>query len=229
MNPLSLPLPPIASSAALTDQTYRALKDAISAMNVYAASTSLRLDERQIAQDLGVSRTPVREALLRLAQQGIVRIVPRRGAWVVRKTRKDMIEVITVWAALESMAARLITLHASDEQIAQLRSMFASFQNQQTRAVIDEYSETNIRFHQTLLRMSGSPLLQSMAENLLIHMGWIRMRTISDADRISRSMIDHMHIIEALEARDTDLAESLVRQHSLNLAAHVEKNALYLE
>ena len=220
---------PIGTPAALTDQTYRALKQAIANTNVYASDTSVRLDERRLSEDLGVSRTPVREALARLAQEGIVRIVPRRGAWIVRKTRKDILEVVTAWAALESMAARLITLNATDAQIATLRSMFATFQNQQANALIDEYSETNIRFHRAIVEMSGSSLLQQMAENLFIHMGWIRMRTIAEGDRITRSMIDHLHIIEALEKRDTELAEQLVRQHSLNLAKHVEENAHYLE
>jgi DNA-binding GntR family transcriptional regulator len=229
VNAIPLQLPAIGAGEALTDQTYRALREAIASMNVYDDNASLRLDERQITQHMGVSRTPVREALLRLAQEGIVRIVPRRGAWVVRKTKRDILDVITVWAALEGMAARLITLHAPQAEIATLRAMFATFKNKQVRAVIDEYSETNIRFHKPLLNMSGSQLLQTMADNLLIHMGWIRMRTISDGDRVSRSLIDHMHIIEALEARDTDLAERLVRQHSLDLAAHVEKNAHYLE
>jgi DNA-binding GntR family transcriptional regulator len=223
-----LDLPPIDAGTALTDKTYRALKKAISAMNVYAFDGPPRLDERRISHDLGVSRTPVREALVRLAQEGIVRIVPRRGAFIVRKTKKDILQVITAWAALESMAARLITLHASDTEIASLRRMFATFQNQHVHAVIDEYSETNIRFHQALLEMSGSDLLRQMAENLFVHMGWIRMRTIAEGDRVNRSMIDHLHIIEALETRNTELAERLVRQHSLDLAAHVEKNAHYL-
>jgi DNA-binding GntR family transcriptional regulator len=224
-----LSLAPLDVGSALTEKTYRALKRAIAATNVYSPNTSLKLDERQLSQDLGVSRTPVREALVRLAQEGIVRIVPRRGAYIARKTRRDIIEVITAWAALEGMAARLITLHAPDSDIARLRTMFATFQNQEVSAVIDEYSETNIRFHQAILDMSGSQLLRQMAENLLIHMGWIRMRTIADGDRAARSMIDHLHIIEALEARDTELAEKLVREHSLNLARHVEQHARYLQ
>jgi DNA-binding GntR family transcriptional regulator len=219
-----LSLHPIDVGSDLTTKTYGALKKAIAETNVYASDVSLKLDERYLSDVLGVSRTPVREALVRLAQEGLVRIVPRRGAYIVRKTRKDIIEVITAWAALESMAARLITLHAPDAEIARLRFMFATFREHEVKAVIDEYSETNIRFHTTIIDMSGSQLLRQMAENLLIHMGWIRMRTIADGDRATRSMIDHMHIIDALRARDTELAERLVREHSLNLARHVEEH-----
>jgi DNA-binding GntR family transcriptional regulator len=77
--------------------------------------------------------------------------------------------------------------------------------------------------------MSKCDLLNQMAENLFAHMRWIRMRTIAEDDRASRSIIDHMNIIEALEQRDADLAERLVRAHSLGLAAHVAEHAHYLE
>tara|TARA_Y100000588_G_C14169748_1_gene888597 strand:- start:1298 stop:1528 length:231 start_codon:yes stop_codon:yes gene_type:complete len=76
--------------------------------------------------------------------------------------------------------------------------------------------------------MSKCDLLVDMADNLFIHMRAIRAKTISENDRVSRSIIDHMNIIEALEQRNTELAEKLARQHTLDLAAHVEKNVHYL-
>ncbi len=114
-----------------------------------AAARDIRLDERSLAQDFGISRTPVREAMAQLEREGFVRSVPRRGIYVVRKTKREVIELITAWAALESMAARLITENASDEEIASLRQMFATFENGEVRAHLDEYSEVNIEFHQT--------------------------------------------------------------------------------
>ncbi len=220
---------PIRVDASLTNKAYDALKGAITSMNIYQDGAEQRLDERQLSEALGVSRTPIREALVRLEQEGLVRIVPRKGAFVVRKSKRQVVEMIVVWAALESMAARLITENATDAEIASLRRMFATFENDQVEAKIDEYSETNIRFHQALLKMSGSDLIAQMTESLFIHMGAIRMRTIAEDNRASRSIIDHMNIIEALEARDTELAERLARQHTLDLAAHVEKNAHYLD
>ena len=77
--------------------------------------------------------------------------------------------------------------------------------------------------------MSKCELLVEMADNLFIHMRAIRAQTISEDDRVSRSIIDHMNIIEALEQRDTEQAEKLARQHTLDLAAHVEKNVNYLD
>ena len=78
-------------------------------MDVYRSRADIRLDERRLAQDFGISRTPVREAMAQLEREGFVRSVPRRGIYVVRKTKREVIEMITAWAALESMAARLIT------------------------------------------------------------------------------------------------------------------------
>jgi DNA-binding GntR family transcriptional regulator len=215
---------PIEVNFSLKDKIYDALKQAITSMIIHGHHEEHRLDERQLSKDLGVSRTPIREALARLEQEGFVRILQRKGAFVVRKTKKEILEMILVWAALESTAARLITLHASDEEISTLRKMFTTFESSELRAHIDEYSDTNIRFHQTLIKMSHCDLLHEMTENLFTHMRSIRQRTISQNDRAEQSIIDHMHIIEALEQRDTELAEQLVRQHTLNLAAHVEKN-----
>src|SRR3546814_2855810 len=91
-------------------------------MDIYGHHGEVRLDERQLSQDLGVSRTPIREAISLLEQEGFVRSVPRRGIFVVRKTKAEIIEMIYIWAALESMAARLATERASDDALASPRS-----------------------------------------------------------------------------------------------------------
>jgi len=222
-------LEPIASPARFKEQAYSALKNAIAAMDVYRSRSEIRLDERRLALEFGISRTPVREAMAQLEREGFVRSVPRRGIYVVRKTRREVIELITAWAALESMAARLITENASDEEIASLRKMFATFENGELRAHLDEYSEVNIEFHQTIIRLSRNGVLNALAENLFTHMRMIRRKTIGEKDRADRSIRDHIHIIEALEARDTVRAETLVRDHALGLADHVAKYADYLD
>ena len=220
---------PIDTTLSLKDKIYDALRESVTAINVYEEDEEPRLDERQLAEDLGVSRTPLREAIARLEQEGFVRTVSRRGVFVVRKTKTEILEMITVWAALESMAARLTAQNANDEEIASLRRMFSTFEDDEVRAKIDEYSETNIRFHQSILKLSRCALLNEMAENLFVHMRHIRTRTIGEDDRASRSIKDHIRIIEAIENRDADLAERLVRQHALDLADHVEKHVDYLD
>jgi DNA-binding GntR family transcriptional regulator len=167
--------------------------------------------------------------MAQLEREGFVRSEPRRGVYVVRKSKREVIELITVWAALESMAARLITERASDQEIASLRQMFATFDDGAVRAHLDEYSQLNIEFHQTIIRMSGNAALINVAENLFTHMRMIRRKTIGEKDRADRSIRDHMSIIEALEARDTLRAETLVRDHALGLAEHVAKYADYLD
>jgi DNA-binding GntR family transcriptional regulator len=107
--------------------------------------------------------------------------------------------------------------------------MFAKFENGELHARLDEYSEVNIEFHQSIIRMSCNSVLISLAENLFTHMRMIRMKTIGESDRAARSIRDHMHIIEAIEARDTARAEDLVRSHALGLAEHVARHATYLD
>jgi len=223
MSNLQLEIKPIGDGFSLKSKIYDSLKAAIMDMNIYDTDSELRLDERRLSEQFGISRTPLREALARLDQEGLVRIVPRRGIYIVRKSKVEIMEMITVWAALESMAARLITKNASDEDIASLRALCSTFDGDAVKAHIDEYSDTNIKFHQTILKMSNCELLNNLAKDLFMHVRAIRARTISEKDRADRSIVDHMQIIEALEARDTELAERLVREHTLNLKDHVER------
>ena len=220
---------PLADTSTFADRAYAALKNVILSLDIYEKPGEVRLDERQLASDLGISRTPVREAMAQLEREGFVRSVPRRGIYVVRKTRAEVIELITAWAALESMAARLITQKATDLEIAELRKMFTKFENGELHARLDEYSEVNIEFHQTIIRMSRNRVLIDLAENLFTHMRMIRRKTIGEEDRADRSIRDHMNIIHALEARDTERAEDLVRNHALGLAEHVARHADHLD
>lgn len=218
----TLGLEPIESDASFRVKAYEALRAAILAMNIYESrGEDLRLDERDLAAKLGVSRTPIREALARLENEGLVENIPRRGYFIVRKNRSELVEIITVWAALESMAARLITRNATDEEISSLRAIFATFEGGKIQANLDEYSDANLRFHARIVELARCEQLRKTAESILIHVRSIRHRTIAENRRFERSIVDHMNIIEALESRNAELAERLVRDHALNLAAHV--------
>jgi DNA-binding GntR family transcriptional regulator len=164
-----------------------------------------------------------------LEQEGFLRTLPRRGVFIIRKTRREIVEMIQVWAGLESMAARLVTQRASDTEIATLRTMFAEFQGTRPDEHMDEYSDANIAFHQAIIKMSQCALIGEITKNLFLHVRAIRRVTISQNNRAERSIVDHMKIIEALEKRDTEAAERLVRQHTLDLAAHVEKYCDFLD
>jgi DNA-binding GntR family transcriptional regulator len=213
---------PLTVTAGLRKLACDAIKQAITEMDIYGQPGEIRLDERQLSEDLGVSRTPIREAITMLVQEGFVRAVPRRGIYVVRKTKREIIEMITVWAAIESLAAHMACERATDEELRRLRAMFAKFGSDPSER-ISEYSQANMEFHKAIIRMGGCELMTDLTENLFIHMRAIRDVTIRQDNRCQRSIIDHMNIIEALERRDADLAARRVREHTFGLAAHVEK------
>ena len=223
MPELQLKIVPINEALSLKARTYEALKAAITNLNIYDPNAELRLDERDLSERFGVSRTPLREALAQLETEGLVRIVARRGIFIVRKTKSEILDMITVWAALESMAARLATKEASDEELKGLHDHIDAFSADGVAQKMGEYSDANIRFHQTIIGLGGCPLISKLAEELFFHVRAIRNRTIGEQDRAKRSISDHQQIVAALEARDTDRAERLVREHTLRLRDHVEK------
>ncbi|MDQ0442006.1 DNA-binding GntR family transcriptional regulator [Methylobacterium persicinum] len=220
---------PIVPATSLRTLAYEALKSAITEMDIYGQAGDIRLDERSLSQSLGVSRTPIREALTVLEQEGFVRNEPRRGIFVVKKTRKEIVGMIQAWTALESMAARLACTQASDDDLACIRRMFPEFFEGKPHEHLDEYSEANIRFHQKILSLGQCEAIQALCSNLLMHVRGIRNTALRQGDRASKSIAEHVAIIEALEARNADLAERLVREHGLGLAAHVETYGNHLD
>ncbi len=227
-------VPRLDTGSSFAKEAYVALKRAITAMDIYAHPHDIRLDERRLSEDLGVSRTPIREALTLLEQEGFVRTRPRRGIFVVRKSKREIVEIVTVMAALESMAARLAAEHPTSADLAELHRLMDRFSNQRADPKnagerLDDYSEANIAFHQAIIRMSGCVLLGEMTENLFIHMRAIRKITIHQDNRAARSIIDHQNNIEAHERHDAERAEQLARDHALGLAAHVEQHGDFLD
>jgi DNA-binding GntR family transcriptional regulator len=219
---------PIALGIGLRRQACAAIKRAITEMNIYGHPLEVRLDERQLSQDLGMSRTPIREALSVLEQEGFVRSVPRRGLIVVRKSKREVVEMITVWAAIESMAARLAAPRVTDAELAELRSLVDVFQEDPSEQ-ISEYSRANMEFHKAIIRMGGVELMTSLTENLFIHMRAVRAVTMTQDNRAQRSIADHRNIIAALERHNADLVARLVREHTMGLAAHVETHGDFLD
>lgn len=207
-------------------RAYEALKRAILEMDIYSSAEPTWIDERQLSEQLGVSRTPVREAIVMLEHEGLVKSVARKGVMVLKKTRREVIDMIQAWAALESMAARLATMHASDEAVAGLRKLFEGFNEGHKPADhLSEYSTANIQFHQSIVKLSGSQVLVNMTEQVLLHVRGIRRITIGRDDRASRSIVDHLAIIDAIEKRDTERAAKLSRDHTLGLADYVEAHS----
>lgn len=223
-----LRIAPLGASLGLRQQACAAIKRAIMAMDIYGHPEEIRLDERQLSQDLGVSRTPIREALSVLEQEGFVRSVPRRGIHVVRKSKREIVEMITVWAAIESMAARLAATRATSGELAELRRLGEAFQDDPA-GHISGYSDANMAFHRAIVRLGGVALMTTLTDTLFIHMRAVRAVTMTQDNRAQRSVADHRAILAALEARDADMAARLVREHTMGLAAHVERHGDFLD
>jgi len=243
-----LRIEPLDVSLGLRKQACDAIKRAIMDMDIYGRWGEIRLDERQLGEDLGVSRTPIREALSILEQEGFVRSVPRRGIIVVRKTKREIVEMITVWAAIESMAARLAAANACHRRepcarpegtrrgaqlgaragIAELTRLMDAF-DEDPSGHLTEYSDANMEFHRAIIRLGGIGLMSTLTDSLFIHMRAVRAVTMTQDNRAQRSVADHRAIIAALQAGDPDRAERLVRDHTLGLAEHVERHGDFLD
>lgn len=216
-----LKLKPVDGTFSLKEHIHSVLKQSIMDLDIYDPATNLRMDERTLADQLGISRTPIREAIMRLEQEGFVEIQARRGVFIKRKSLDEILEMITVWAALESMAARLACAEASGAEIAELRQIGVRYDSDDAKANLSEYSEANIEFHLCILGLSKCTMLQNIAEGLFTHLKAVRRRGLADTKRADRSVVDHMQIIEAIEARDADLASTLVRVHTLRLHDYI--------
>ena len=171
----------------------------------------------------------MREAIARLESDGLLKVLPRKGVYVQRKSLEEILEMIVAWAALESMAARLASERASDSELASLRRIALKYNQGAVDMHISEYSDDNIRFHQRILEISKCALLREMADGLFLHMQAVRLRAMSEGNRVQRSVVDHAEIIEALEGRDADLSARLVREHTMRLHEHVRRTWTRLE
>jgi len=218
---IDVKLKPVAINFTLKDHIYDVLRESILEVDIYNDEEELRLDERQLAEQLGISRTPIREALARLAQDGLVEILPRKGVFIHRKSLDEIQDIIVTWAGLESVAAHLAAVDASDADIKALRKFAMNNSLSASHQELSQYSDANIKFHLAIFDLSGSPLLKSTAEGLLAHMYAVRRRAMGENDRASHSVADHMEIIDALGSRDRELAARLVREHTMRLHDHI--------
>ncbi|MCY4461462.1 MAG: GntR family transcriptional regulator [Albidovulum sp.] len=217
------------SQASLKDRIYGVLREAILDSDLYDESASLKMDERHMAAQLGISRTPLREALTRLENEGLVEIQARKGVFVKRLSLNEIVETITAWAALESMAAWLACEKASDDEIEALRVISARFTIDSATSKLNEYSESNIEFHRTIIHMSKCSKLQEISEDLFSQLRPVRRRALRNSDRAYTSIGEHAKIVEAIAARDADRAANLVRGHTIRLGDYIRETWISLD
>lgn len=215
----------IKAPASLADKAYETIKESLLQMDLTNLSVENRIDERGLAQQLGISRTPLREAINRLVLEGFLKVVPRKGIFVVKKSKKEIVEILLVRASLEGLAARLAAQFVTEKDIHQLKKIIAPFDS------IDrigkkslKFSNANVEFHEHILYLSQCQVLIDLASNLFAHIHWIRTKAAGFQERFKVAHHGHQSIIEALEKRDPELAEKRMRQHIEILAKYIEDN-----
>ena len=214
---------PLSVEPGLRDLAYKALKSTITDLNIYDHPGELRLDERQLSKGLGVSRTPIREALTILEHQGFVRCRPRRGVYVVKKDKGEITDMVYACASLESMAVRLACVQASDAQLGSLRSTFAAFYQTSSDHAFDRYFEARWRFCRHVASLARCEALEGMIDHLLLH-----LRSAHDVIFRKSCKLDYLReayvaIIAALENRDGERASRLVLERGFRFACDINE------
>ncbi|MEU6795664.1 GntR family transcriptional regulator [Nonomuraea wenchangensis] len=178
-----------------------------------------RLAEVELAEVLGVSRTPVREALRRLAAEGLVELVANKGARVVEYPRDDLESIFELRARIEGLAARQAALAASPEDADRLHAIAVELREHADRDDLDAVHRLNADFHQGLVRLGGSALLARQI-SMLIHSS-VLLRTYGSFDKeaMDRSAGHHVEIAAAVRAGDPDWAEAAMRAHLFSARA----------
>jgi DNA-binding GntR family transcriptional regulator len=171
------------------------------------------LGEVPLARSLGISRGPLREALGQLAAEGLVTIVPRRGAVVKRLTRQEFIDAYEVREALESLAIKLAVPRLSVADKAELHRMCEQMERAATPGDWDRFFEFNRQFHARLVRASGNSKLEEVHSQLVAQMGRLMRQSVELRGGFEQSAAEHRAILAAVDAGDPDRAARLLEEH----------------
>ncbi|OQY44020.1 MAG: transcriptional regulator [Desulfobacteraceae bacterium 4572_87] len=174
-----------------------------------------RVVETRFAEALGISRTPVREAMHKLEREGLLRQDPKGGFYVVGLTREDIEEAFGIRGVLESYAARLATVRHQEEELAPLEEKLVEYRDCLDRGHMEELPRINTDFHDLLYGLSRSPKLVKMINDLRVQIFRFRQVILKIEAMARASNEDHRLMMEAIRARDGDCVEVLVREHIL--------------
>lgn len=185
------------------------------------------LKEVAIGKKLGVSRTPVREALRQLELEGLVHIIPNRGAFVRGISGKDIHDIYMIRSHLEGMCARLAVEGITQEQLDQMEKNVYLFEFETKKGHLDQTIELDNEFHRILYAAAGSKMLSHLMEDYHQYVKLIRKTSLSTPERSLISNQEHRNIMEALRMKNGDLAEKYASEHIHNAYANMVKNGLY--
>lgn len=175
-----------------------------------------RLMEIQLAEELGVSRTPVREAIRKLELEGFVIMIPRRGTYVADLSIKDINEVFEVRTALEVLAAGLATERITEEELEQMERLLVHIGEYIETGDFEKIVEADSRFHDILYQATRNDRLIQIINNLREQLTRFRSISMAYPGRIKNTLEEHSRLVEALAGRDHDLAERLATEHMEN-------------
>lgn len=212
----------------LVEQAYEQIKRRILDNQYYPGFQAL---EKEIAEELGVSRTPVREALIRLQHEGLVKLIPRRGMQVVPVVASDMKEIYDVLTSLESMAAELLALKKPDrDTLEPMRQATAAMAAALERDDLEAWAAADERYHRSLIDLCGNRRLAHMANTVRDQGHRARMVTLRLRAKPVASIEEHQQVLEAIERGDWKAARDLHYDHrkraSVELTRILEKYRL---
>lgn len=210
----------IRSQRNLKEAAYQRLKESIVRGEVPPGS---KMVETHLAHELGISRTPLREAVNRLEQDGFVEILPRRGAFVKKHSLQEILENLELREVLEGLAVRLAAHSVNLKVMQEIKSCFLGFTHRNVESSIDSYANQNVRFHNLIIQASQNRKLITMIRNLYDQMDMVRLRTIVLPGRAKKSLTEHRKIIYFIKRRRGDLAEKYLRAHIRGLRKAILK------
>ena len=185
------------------------------------------LKEVAIGEELGVSRTPVREAFRQLELEGLIQIVPNRGAYVTGITAKDVKDIYMIRSLLEGLCARLATEKITKEQLEEMEENIYLADFHASKGHMDQMAELDNRFHDILYEACDSKMLEHTLRDYHQYVLRVRQKTLSTNTRGRASNDGHRQIMEAIKEKDADRAEQLANGHILNAYENMVKNGLY--
>ncbi len=209
----------LSASVSLRDLAYGRLREAILEGRLTSGS---RINERSLAVTLGVSTTPVKDALRRLESEGLVVTLPRRGTYVATLDPEDTHELVLLRAALEGTAARLAAERYNGETETRLHDLLTQMELLTKASKSSLLVDINEEFHQEIHRLSRSPRIARMVESLRIHDRATRNRILSKADETQRALREHQNVAKAILTNAPDAAEKAMRDHVLRSAHFYE-------
>lgn len=171
------------------------------------------IDEKQLCEQFGISRTPLREALKVLHSEGLVELVPRRGCFVKALELEEMRELFPVMAVLEGLCAREAVMHTSKEEFNKLEALHAQLEEHAAAGNIDAYYDVNFQIHQLIQEMSRNRWLQRVTSDLRKILRLARHTQLTIDGRLQQSLQEHRQIMENFRRRDAEAVEHTMKQH----------------